>query len=69
MSTPGLWVLWHRLFGAALLGTSAAALTSGVAAVLPPYPPRHWPNFLCRLSGVAAAGLAWLHVLTHVPDA
>jgi hypothetical protein len=60
---------WQRVYGPLFVATPIALGFSVTAAALPPYPPRHWGSFLCRLAGCASAGFAWHVVLNYVPQA
>jgi hypothetical protein len=50
-----LWSLWFHLYPWLFFSCMASVLASAVAVALPPYPPKLWNAFVCRLVGLTAA--------------
>ena len=64
-----LWSLWFQAWPFLLFGNPLSCLVAVVAALLPPYPPRHWKSFASRVCAIVAAGFACYVVVTFFPDA
>ena len=64
-----LWTLWFHVWPPLFIGNPLAFLVATGAVCLPPYPPRYWKSFACRVSAIIAAGCAWYAIFAFAPDA
>jgi hypothetical protein len=64
-----LWSLWFHMWPLLFFGNPLAFWVTAGAALLPPYPPGHWPSFASRVCAVVVAGFAWYTVVKFFPDA
>ena len=64
-----LWRLWTDFWPLFFFSSPIVFLITLVAALLPPYPSRFWPSFVCRFCAVVSASCACYTVIVYFPDA
>lgn len=64
-----LWKLWCDAWLYLMLGIPIAQIASVFALLLPPHELRAWPSLASRGLAILVAGLSFICVVSHFPDA